>query len=102
VREHRKRVAGASFTAAEWLALNDHYGHRCLRCGQPEPVIVLQPDHLLPVALGGRGHPEHPTTLGPCNHQKNARFIGHRPLVHQAAWICCSSAAATREHASAV
>jgi 5-methylcytosine-specific restriction endonuclease McrA len=41
---------GASYTAAEWLALVGSYGGRCGYCHQPLP---LHADHRVPLSRGG-------------------------------------------------
>ena len=44
-RETRKTEAGGSYTAAEWNALVDHFGGKCLRCGRDD--VPLTVDHII-------------------------------------------------------
>jgi 5-methylcytosine-specific restriction endonuclease McrA len=76
----RARLAGAegTFTKAEWLALLDKYGRRCLCCGSTEN---LEPDHVVPVVKGGSNWI---TNIQPlcrsCNASKKDRTIDYRPV----------------------
>ena len=51
IRRQRLAQNGGSFSAAEWQALREAYGNRCLACGLEKP---LTPDHVIPLVLGGR------------------------------------------------
>lgn len=43
-------LAGGSFTAQEWVDLCSTYKDKCLGCNK---VLPLEPDHVIPVILGG-------------------------------------------------
>jgi hypothetical protein len=47
----RKREAGGSYTAEEWIDLKASFGNVCLRCGTPEAERPLTVDHVIPVLL---------------------------------------------------
>jgi 5-methylcytosine-specific restriction endonuclease McrA len=49
----RQRNAAGKHTAAEWHALKEHYGYRCLCCGKAAPEIKLTADHIIPLVQGG-------------------------------------------------
>jgi len=70
---------GGSFAAQEWIALKHKYGYRCLGCGRAEPEIVLTPDHVIPLVLGGRNDI---TNIQPlcrsCNSRKHTKIIDYR------------------------
>ena len=38
-------------TAAQWMAIKDHYGHRCVYCGRK--MQRLTQDHIIPLSKGG-------------------------------------------------
>jgi 5-methylcytosine-specific restriction endonuclease McrA len=50
-RRVAERASGDRFTGAEWRALIEKYGGRCLCCRQQ--VKKLTPDHVIPIAKGG-------------------------------------------------
>lgn len=54
---HRRRARllanGGSFSAAEWTALVERCGNRCVACFTPSTAAALEPDHIVPIALGG-------------------------------------------------
>lgn len=51
-RRARKRGAATStLTAAQWQAIKEHYGHRCVYCGRK--MQRLTQDHITPLAKGG-------------------------------------------------
>lgn len=55
-KKRKARIRGASqndLTAAQWQAIKDHYGHRCVYCGRK--MQRLTQDHITPVSSGG-GH----------------------------------------------
>jgi 5-methylcytosine-specific restriction endonuclease McrA len=90
--EHRRRAwkmgNGGHFTAAEWQALKRQYNYTCLRCGRCEPKIKLTPDHVIPLARGGRNDISNIQPLcGPCNSSKNTATTDYRsrpyPVVTQ-------------------
>jgi 5-methylcytosine-specific restriction endonuclease McrA len=48
--DHKRRVAGMHFTAAEWLALVERFAGACAYCGRPGN---LEADHVIPISRGG-------------------------------------------------
>ncbi len=76
-RRARKRNNGGSYTAAEWQALCEQYGNRCLACGADGPLTV---DHIVPLEQGGSNDI---TNLQPlcnrCNSRKGTKTIDYRP-----------------------
>jgi 5-methylcytosine-specific restriction endonuclease McrA len=53
-KRHRARIAGApvnDFTAAQWTAMKEHYGHCCVYCGKKQQRLTQ--DHLTPLSQGG-------------------------------------------------
>lgn len=81
----RLRGNGGNHTPAEWRAMLDKYGHKCLCCGAIG--VKLTRDHVLPVELGGSGDIGNlqPLCLS-CNSSKNARYIDYRPDSYFADW----------------
>jgi hypothetical protein len=87
-RRARKTGAGGSFTTEQFKAL----GNVCLGCGRSEPELIaaglmLVPDHVLPIALGGSNdisniqplcHGHKRGAVGGCNNHKGARYIDYR------------------------
>ena len=68
---------GEHFTLEEWLALAEHYGHRCLRCGSPGRITV---DHVIPLSLGGANTIDNIQPLcEPCNSRKADTIADYRP-----------------------
>jgi 5-methylcytosine-specific restriction endonuclease McrA len=52
---HRALKAGAAirdFTSAQWVAMQEHYGHRCVYC-QKRCKGKLTQDHIVPLSKGG-------------------------------------------------
>ena len=80
VQNARRRALVASaegnYTPAEWRKLKTQYGNRCLACGRSEPEVRITPDHVVPLALGGRNSIDNiqPLCWG-CNAAKQAREI---------------------------
>lgn len=80
-RNARKRSNGGSFTAAEWNAILERCGHRCVRCGVTGGRLTV--DHVVPIALGGRNDAANLQPLcGSCNRRKGARTIDYRTVTH--------------------
>lgn len=86
-RRARKRRAGGSYTAGQWLSLKLRTGSKCLRCGRSEQELKrrglkLVPDHVKPLAFGGRNDIQNLQPLchgaGGCNNRKSAKFIDYR------------------------
>jgi len=78
---HRRRAlemdAEGSYTAEEWLAILDKYGHKCLACGITENISV---DHVIPLRKGGSNYPHNLQPLCvSCNSSKKNRYIEYRP-----------------------
>jgi len=62
---------GAGWTPAQFAALCKKHGDHCVCCGRKRK---LQPDHILPVAKGGRNEISNIQPLcGPCNQSKNGK-----------------------------
>ena len=85
-RETRKTEAGGSYTAAEWNALVEHYGGKCLCCGRDN--VALTVDHITPVAKGGTSNIDNlqPLCLS-CNSSKGTQIIDYRPDTGLGRWI---------------
>lgn len=55
-------------------------GFTCTYCGQKPPTVVLECDHVIPVAQGGTNHTENLTTsCFDCNRGKSDRSLGMVP-----------------------
>jgi len=77
-REARKRRNGGTFTAAEFTALCERYGNKCLDCGSTDRK--LQPDHVIPLSRGGfNGILNIQPLCGPCNFRKHTASTDFRP-----------------------
>ena len=89
--EHTRRrakqvAAGGKFTAAEWVALVDHYGGKCLCCGRTD--VKLTADHVIPVSKGGTSNIDNIQPLcRSCNSHKNDKSIDYRPQSGLGRWI---------------
>lgn len=75
-RRAREALAPGSFTPAEWRAMCEHYGHRCLCCGVVKP---LTPDHVIPLSKGGSNDIANiqPLCLD-CNRRKGTKSTDYR------------------------
>lgn len=70
--------AGGSFTPAEFKALCNKYGNKCLCCGKK---TKLEADHVIPVELGGSSNIENIQPLcKPCNSKKHTRSTDFRKV----------------------
>lgn len=72
----RARIAGngGSYTPAEWDALLDQTGHRCLACGASD--VPLTVDHIIPVSAGGKSSIDNLQPLcKSCNSRKSSQTI---------------------------
>ena len=78
----RARRAGAKygdFLPHEWDEIKNRYGRECLACGQREPEIKLEPDHIQALAKGGAHKADNIQPLcRSCNARKGAKFIDFR------------------------
>ena len=79
---HRMRARTYSvegvWTEAEWQALCERYGNRCLACGSTGPLTV---DHIVPLEKGGRNDISNIQPLcRPCNSSKGAQTIDFRTV----------------------
>jgi 5-methylcytosine-specific restriction endonuclease McrA len=76
-RAKEKGVLGGHFTEAQWLAVLDLYGHRCLACGASN--VELERDHVIPL---GPPHSDEITNIQPlcrsCNASKGNKAIDYR------------------------
>lgn len=85
-RRTRKTEAGGSFTAAEWKALIEHYGGKCLCCGRDD--VSLTADHVVPVAKGGSSNIDNIQPLcKSCNARKWTKIIDYRPDKGLGRWV---------------
>jgi 5-methylcytosine-specific restriction endonuclease McrA len=67
-------------TPAEWEAILELYGRKCLACGVGEGEGRLQIDHVIPVAKGGRTTVDNVQPLcGKCNRKKGTKSTDYRP-----------------------
>jgi|HubBroStandDraft_6_1064221.scaffolds.fasta_scaffold411171_1 5-methylcytosine-specific restriction endonuclease McrA len=82
----REFAAQGKFTASEFKALCQLYGNICLRCRKD---LVLVPDHVIPLALGGKNEI---TNIQPlckrCNGQKGTKLTDYRGRWHRKAAAC--------------
>jgi 5-methylcytosine-specific restriction endonuclease McrA len=77
-RYHARKIGnGGTYSAAEWYALCDLWGNKCLYCGATKRLTV---DHIVPIKLGG---PNIITNLQllcrSCNSRKGTKIIDYRP-----------------------
>ena len=76
-RRALKVAASGAYTTAEWFALSEHFGNRCLSCGtQSRPLTA---DHVIPLSKGGSNTIENIQPLcGPCNARKGTKDTDYR------------------------
>lgn len=85
-RRGRKTEAGGSYTAAEWKALVEHCGGKCLCCGRTD--IPLTVDHVIPISKGGTSNIDNLQPLcTSCNSRKRDNIIDYRPGSGLGRWI---------------
>lgn len=76
-RRARKNNNGGKFSISEWKELKEMYGNQCLSCKQNN--VPLQPDHVVPLALGGRNSIDNIQPLCQhCNCTKYTKIIDYR------------------------
>ncbi len=70
---------GGDMSSTEWEMMKASYNWTCLCCGKREPEIELEPDHVIPVVLGGSNNRENRQPLCTlCNHKKYTQSIDYR------------------------
>lgn len=76
-------AASDSMSSDEWIGLKRRYGFRCLACNRAESLlVVLEPDHVLPVAIGGGSELANMQPLcRSCNASKGAKHIDYRIVI---------------------
>jgi 5-methylcytosine-specific restriction endonuclease McrA len=80
IKRLRKIGNGGKMTWEQWVAMVQHYGNKCLACGEPGTPRSLQMDHVKPLALGGNSDPGNIQPLCPsCNNSKGKKEIDYRP-----------------------
>lgn len=86
-RRARLRANGGTFSDLEWKVMLSYYGNRCVCCGTDGP---LEPDHVIPLVLGG---PHSACNIQPlCHHCNSIKgttpmdYRPDRPLHHGSAW----------------
>ena len=84
IRTHARRVIiktdRGNYTPAEWQAIKERQGFRCLMCGKQEPEIKLTVDHVIPVSKGGLNTADNLAGLcKPCNSKKGTKTLDLRP-----------------------
>jgi 5-methylcytosine-specific restriction endonuclease McrA len=73
----RRRAAEGAHTLAEWLALVETYGGRCLRCGATDRPLTR--DHVVPLVCDGTDDIGNIQPLcKPCNSAKGTRATDYR------------------------
>lgn len=82
---HRRRARiagnGGIVTSEELKALFEFYEYTCLACGMNGPDIKLEPDHIIPISLGGLNIIENLQPLcEKCNERKHTKIIDYREL----------------------
>lgn len=79
-KDNRRKLLeqkGPGWSEEEWLALQEKYGNRCLRCGMKSKLC---PDHVCSLSCGGYHGIENIQPLCvPCNYWKSTKIIEYRP-----------------------
>ena len=82
--------AKGDYTPAEWLALKELYGNRCLQCGVTGAEAKITPDHIVPLSLGGSNITDNLQPLcWSCNAAKGARIADYRTYVNSGIGSAC-------------
>lgn len=77
---------GGAYSAAEWKALVEHFGNKCLCCGRTD--VKLTADHIVPVSRGGTSNIDNIQPLcQTCNSKKKDKTIDYRPDSGFFRWI---------------
>ena len=85
-RRAKQNAAGGDFTAADWIALVNHYGGKCLCCGRTN--VELTADHVIPISKGGASSIDNIQPLcRSCNSRKNDKTIDYRPEAGLGRWV---------------
>lgn len=67
------------FTSSEFNDLKKKYSGKCLCCAAIEGDVVLTPDHVCPISLGGDNSMENIQPLCvSCNSKKNTKHLDYR------------------------
>ncbi|MGY5035144.1 HNH endonuclease [Streptomyces sp. 900116325] len=75
-RARKAAAPGGGVKLADWIALRDSYGC-CIACLRVD--VALEPDHVIPLALGGRDHIDNIQPLcRSCNASKKTRCTDYR------------------------
>lgn len=77
-RRARIKANGGSFTREEFVALVERCGHRCVACATPASAVNLEPDHIVPIKLGGSNDIANIQPLcRSCNAKKAANVVNY-------------------------
>lgn len=83
-RRTAKTKAGGAYTSAQWVALCNKYGNKCLCCSKKRK---LTPDHVVPVSKGGSSNISNIQPLcGPCNSSKGTKTVDYRREINNAGY----------------
>jgi 5-methylcytosine-specific restriction endonuclease McrA len=76
-RARKRNVIGGHFTEAQFVELCEHYGNKCLDCGDDN--ARLYPDHVIPL---GPPHSDEISNIQPlcqpCNSRKHTKTADYR------------------------
>lgn len=76
------------YTYTEFEALCKKYDRRCLCCGRPGSEIVLEPDHIVPLAKGGNDDISNIQPLcRSCNARKHILIVDFRPRTNRPTFV---------------
>src|SRR5262249_114268 len=82
LERRRGRELDGSDTRQPWDGLVAFYDYHCLCCGRREPDIRLTPDHIVPLAQGGRNTIENLQPLcETCNKRKYTAIVDYRTIL---------------------
>jgi 5-methylcytosine-specific restriction endonuclease McrA len=84
-RRAKEMGAEGFYTSADWSAIVEAQGGRCLACGKKSKLTV---DHIVPLILGGTNWPNNLQGLcHSCNSRKGAKARDYRPQEGFVQWI---------------